>query len=76
MEPLRETLRRRMRENNLSYVWLINMMRLKYGYETDKATVSGAVNGGITGERVEKIITYGNEILDIYEHEFLDSILP
>lgn len=76
MEPLRETLRRRMRENCLSYTWLINMMRLKYGYDVDKTIVSSAVNGAITGERADKIITFGNEILDIYEHEFLDSILP
>ena len=76
LEPLRETLRRRIRENCLTYTWLINMMRLKYGYEVDKTTVSSVINGAITGDRATKIVTLGNEILDIYEHEFLDSILP
>lgn len=52
------------------------MMRLKYGYEVDKTTVSSVINGAITGDRATKIITLGNEILDIYERSFLDSILP
>jgi len=44
------------------------------GYEIDKSTVSSAVNGTITGDRVTKIINLGHEILDEYEKGFLGSV--
>lgn len=69
----RQSLRDRLQKNHLSYSWLINMMKLK-GYEIDKATVSSAVNGTITGDRVTKINELGHAILDKYENEFLSSM--
>ena len=69
----RQSLRSRLQENHLSYSWLINMMKFR-GYEVDKATVSSAVNGTITGDRVTKINELGHAILDKYENEFLSSM--
>ena len=71
----RQSLRNRLQDNHLSYAWLINMMKCK-GFEVDKATVSSAVNGTITGDRVTKIINLGHEILDEYEKGFLSSVSP
>lgn len=69
----RKSLRERLLNNHLSYTWLINMMKLK-GLEVDKSTVSSAVNGTITGDRVTKIHDLAHVILDKYENEFLSSI--
>lgn len=69
----RQSLRERLLSNHLSYAWLINMMKLK-GFEVDKSTVSSAVNGTITGDRVTKIHDLGHAILDKYEDEFLSSM--
>ena len=63
-------LRMRLMENHLSYAWLIAMMRLK-GVEVDKSTISSAVNGTITGDRVTKIIDLAHTILDEYERIWL-----
>lgn len=71
----RRSLRERLLSNHLSYAWLINMMKLK-GMEIDKSTVSSAVNGTITGDRVTKINDLGHAILDLYEREFLSSMKP
>lgn len=68
----RQSLRVRLQDNHLSYAWLINMMSMQ-GFSVDKTTVSSAVNGTITGDRVSKIINLGHEILDRYE-EFLLSM--
>lgn len=67
----RQNLRNRLQDNHLSYTWLIGMMKLK-GYETDKSTVSSAVNGTITGDRVIKIISLAHEIIDEYEKNYLE----
>lgn len=69
----RQSLKNRLQDNHLSYAWLINIMKRK-GYEIDKSTVSSAVNGTITGDRVTKIINLGHEILDEYEKGFLGSV--
>lgn len=69
----RENLRSRLQGHHLSFVWLVNMMRYK-GYEIDKTTVCSAVNGSITGPRVEKINTMGHEIVDEYEKIWLGHI--
>ena len=66
-------MKNRLQDNHLSYAWLINIMKRK-GYEIDKSTVSSAVNGTITGDRVTKIINLGHEILDEYENGFLKSV--
>ena len=68
----RQSLRVRLQDNHLSYAWLINMMSMQ-GFSVDKTTVSSAVNGTITGDRVSKIIILVHEILDRYE-EFLLSM--
>lgn len=75
MGEYQQSLRDRLQRNHLSYSWLINMMKLR-GFETDKATVSSAVNGTITGDRVTKINDLGHAILDQYEREFLSSLKP
>ena len=59
----RQSLRVRLQDNHLSYAWLINMMSMQ-GFSVDKTTVSSAVNGTITGDRVSKIINLGHEILE------------
>ena len=68
-----QNLRERLLINHLSYTWLINMRKRK-GFVIDKSTVSSAVNGTITGDRVTKINELGNAILDQYENEFLCSV--
>lgn len=69
----RQSLRDRLTANHLSYAWLINIMKMK-GYETDKSTVSSAVNGTISGDRVTKIINLGHEIIDEYEKDYIGSV--
>lgn len=69
----RPSLRERLLRNHLSYAWLINMMKLK-GFVIDKSTVSSAVNGTITGDRVTKINEVGHAVLDEYENKFLSSM--
>ena len=49
------------------------MMKLK-GFVIDKSTVSSAVNGTITGDRVTKINEIGHAVLDEYENKFLSSM--
>lgn len=71
----RQSLRTRIQDNHLSYSWLINMMKLK-GYEVDKSTLSSAVNGTITGDRVTKILTLAHEIVDEYEKTYLKIMSP
>lgn len=71
----RQSLRERLLRNHLSYAWLINMMKLK-DFVIDKSTVSSAVNGTITGDRVTKINEVGHAVLDEYENKFLSSLKP
>lgn len=66
------SLRYRLLDLHLSYAWLIDQMRRR-GTEVDKSTLSSAVNGTITGERVETILTLGNKIVDEYEKKYLGS---
>lgn len=69
----RGCLRSRLQENNLTYTWLINVLKLR-GLEVDKTTLSSAVNGTITGPRVAKILDNSHQVLDEYEQKFLRSI--
>ena len=73
MDEERKRLRDRLTDYNLSYTWLINIMRRK-GVEVDKSTVSSVVNGTITGDRVTTIVTLGQQILDDYEKRFLSAV--
>lgn len=68
----KKPLRDRLRENNLSFVWLISMLD-KFGIHTDKSEMSSAVKGTISGEKARTIISKSQAILDKYE-EFIASI--
>ena len=68
----RMNLRYRLLDLHLSYAWLIDRMKHR-GMVVDKSTLSSSVNGTIRGERVDRIIELGNEILDEYEKKYLGS---
>ncbi len=69
----REDLRSRLQNHHLTFTWLINALKL-HGLVVDKTTLSSAVNGTITGPRVETIMANSHFILDEYERKFLHSI--
>lgn len=66
-------LRSRLQDHGLNYTWLIKVLKFR-GLVVDKTTLSSAVNGTITGPRVEKIMENSAVILDEYERNFLRSI--
>lgn len=62
----------RLRENNLSFVWLIAMLD-RVGIHTDKSEMSSAVRGTISGEKAKTIVGESHALLDEYEH-FVRSV--
>lgn len=62
----RKSLYDRLRENNLSFVWLICILNKK-GVRVDKSEMSSVARGTIKGNKATTIITTSHEILDKYE---------
>lgn len=62
----RESIRFRLRTNNLTSTWLINMLG-KRGIVTDRSTMSAILNGTRNGEKVDEIVSESLRILDWYE---------
>lgn len=52
--------------HNLTQTWLIRMLRLK-GLDVDKSTMSSAIAGSITGERVNTIFKLCSAVIKAYE---------
>lgn len=72
MAEERKSLYDRLRDNNLTYVWLISILD-KVGIRTDKSEMSSAVRGTISGDKAERIINTSHQILDQYD-QFLRSL--
>lgn len=68
----RKSLRDRLQDNNLTFVWLIGILQ-KQGFNVDKSEMSSAVKGTISGKKADTIIEKSHEILDQYE-AFLCSV--
>lgn len=62
----RESIRFRLRTNNLTSTWLINMLG-KHGIVTDRSTMSAILNGTRNGDKVDEIVSESLRILDWYE---------
>jgi hypothetical protein len=65
--------RMRLRNNRLSYIWLIRQLALR-GIATDKTEMSSVINGGRKGAKAELILKTSNSILDDYESLFLRNL--
>ena len=65
----RENIRFRLRVNNLTSTWLINMLA-KSGIVTDRSTMSAILNGTRNGDKVDDIVAESLRILDRYEAVF------
>ena len=68
----RKSLHDRLRENNLSFVWLIATLD-RVGVHTDKSEMSSAVRGTISGEKANTIVEKSHVVLDKYEN-FIRSV--
>lgn len=68
----RKNLRIRLAEQNLTFVWLINMLKAR-GMKLDKSEMSSAVNGTISGNKADAIIKNSHFVMDEYE-KFVRSI--
>ncbi len=68
-----KNLRDRLQENNLTFVWLINILR-QNGYSVDKSEMSSAVNGTISGKKAETIIEKSHLVMDKYD-DFARSVV-
>lgn len=62
----------RLRDNNLTFVWLIGVLN-GLGVHTDKTEMSSAVKGTRSGEKVNTILSTSHAVLDRYE-EFIHSV--
>ena len=62
----RDSIRFRLRTNNLTSTWLINMLGER-GIVTDRSTMSSILNGTRNGEKVNEIVSESLRILDWYE---------
>lgn len=62
----RADIRFRLHKHNLSYVWLINQLRMR-GVVTDKTEMSSVVPGVRSGPKAERIIQTAAAVLDSYE---------
>lgn len=61
-----DDIRNRIRKNKLSYVWLIEQLKLK-GIVTDKTELSSVVAGTRHGTKADAILDVSCIILDKYE---------
>lgn len=68
----RKSLHDRLRENNLTFVWLITTLD-KVGVHTDKSEMSSAARGTISGEKAKTIVDKSHAVLDKYE-KFMRSV--
>ena len=68
----KKELRTRLAENGLTFVWLVNVLRLR-GVNTDKSEMSSVVNGTRPGTKANTIVDTSHIILDEYE-KFLQSV--
>ena len=69
MEEL-NAIRERLKNNRLSFTWLIFQLDSK-GIKTDKTEVSSIFAGTRTGAKAESIIQEAKVILDNYENAFV-----
>ena len=65
-----DTIRDRIKNHRLSYVWLIYHLE-KRGIATDKTEISSIFAGTRKGQKVDSIVQASNEILNEYETGFL-----
>lgn len=68
----RKSLHERLRDNNLTFVWLIAVLD-RVGIHTDKSEMSSAVRGTISGEKATNIVEKSHLILNKYE-DFIRSV--
>ena len=68
----RKGLRDRLRDHNLTFVWLFNVLNAK-GMSVDKSEMSSAVNGTITSAKAKTVIEKSHLVLDKYEN-FIRSV--
>lgn len=61
-----EKIRARIKQYNLSYVWLIGQLALR-GIVTDKTEMSSVISGTRRGAKADAIIEHSLDILDNYE---------
>ncbi len=66
MEEKRVLIRRKLQDNHLTSVWLINQLE-QNGVRTDRAELSTALNGSRKGPKVDKIMEVSLNILHRYE---------
>ena len=62
----RKPIQDRLRENNLTYVWLIGLLN-KAGLKVDKMQMSSAVHGTLTAPKTKSVLALSHIILDAYE---------
>lgn len=66
MEEKRVLIRRKLQDNHLTSVWLINQLE-QNGVRTDKAEMSNILNGSRKGPKVDEIMEAALNILHRYE---------
>lgn len=66
MEEKRVLIRRKLQDNHLTSVWLINQLE-QNGVHTDKAEMSNILNGSRKGPKVDEIMEAALNILHRYE---------
>lgn len=66
MEEKRVLIRRKLQDNHLTSVWLINQLE-QNGVRTDKGEMSNILNGSRKGPKVDEIILVSLDILQRYE---------
>lgn len=68
----RKSLHERLRENNLSFVWLIGLLN-QAGLKVDKMQMSSAIHGTLTKPKTDSIMFLSHLILDAYE-QFVSKV--
>ncbi len=68
----RKSLHERLRENNLTFVWLIGLLN-QAGLKVDKMQMSSAVHGTLTAPKTKSILALSHLILDAYE-QFVNQV--
>ena len=66
----RRAIQRRLSDNRLTSVWMINQLRER-GVTTDKYELSSIFAGTRNGPKVDKIIETATQIMDDYESKFV-----
>lgn len=66
MEEKRVLIRRKLQDNHLTSVWLINQLE-QNGVNTDKTEMSNILTGSRKGPKVDEIIRVSLDILERYE---------